>query len=185
MIWFHKYFSQIEWQLPVQFMSFPTGKSFRLLASTCMRVGIKTAITMKKKKITEYYWSKEIMGTILFHENLESLFFKNKKSFHSGVHFFLIKAHPYFLAGRLAFCVWRTMSGCHLFAVCCTFCGLRDRSTNIRIWIWYGFARNSFNDANEGHISSYFLFMSNTLIDPLRLSSVWSKSKSPLLAEEG
>lgn len=78
----------IEEQQPGQFIFFSVGKSFRLLASTCLWAGIRTAIAIKKKKENEWYQSKGIVATILFHENLKKIFFFLILRWHSVSSFF-------------------------------------------------------------------------------------------------
>ena len=74
-LWFlNEYYSQIEWQLPSQFIFFHVGQSSRFSAYTFVWAGNRTFTTLKKKRTVECYPSKEIAGTVLSHENLESHF---------------------------------------------------------------------------------------------------------------
>ena len=214
-LWFlNEYYSQIEWQLPRQFIFFHVGKSSRFSAYTFVRAGKRTFTTMKKKRTVERYPSKEIAGTVLSHEDLEShlkrcwvatklvCYDVNRSVINptlcnpmdcsppgSSVHGMLqarilewvvipfsrgssqprrsnpgllhrrqilyhhpIKACPNLLSGRLEFCVWGR----------CVVYILRSKR---QIHKYQGLHRalpwNSFDHANERHISPYLLFTFN------------------------
>lgn len=146
-----------------------------------------------QEKENEWYPSKGIVATILFHENLKKNFFFKFWDGAVLVHSSKQKQIPHFLAGRLGFCEEGFVSGnnmeegkvcdCSVFSVWCAWRGLRGRPTKYQSFntslLW-----NLSDSTDKGPISQHFLFLStesNVCINTVAvLDSVPGKFVSPV-----